>query len=212
MLHRRVTYRSATLRIAAQSWPFGAAWEHETLRLLVQARWRPATDVAETTRSIEVTVDLAGVDEDDFEVQLFDNGLVVEGRRHLPSSGEDAVYHAAGIPQGFFRLELPLPAFRLDHDLIVEADRHVLQADQPQPMLLRPPAPLEQVLILPSLVARQARGRWVLGCSFDTPLEAPELPALIECEATAWIQEEPAAVEPGEAPPEPPPLSEEAAA
>jgi HSP20 family molecular chaperone IbpA len=65
MGHRRVTHRSATLRIAAQSWPFGAAaWEHETLRL------RPATDVAETTRSIEVTVDLAGVDEDGFEVQL----------------------------------------------------------------------------------------------------------------------------------------------
>ena len=110
MRHRRVTYRSATLRVAARSWPFGAAWEHETLRLLVQARWRPATDVVETTRSIEVTVDLAGVDEDDFEVQLFDNGLVVEGRRHLPSCGEDAVYHAAGIPQGFFRVELPLPA------------------------------------------------------------------------------------------------------
>jgi HSP20 family protein len=118
MSHRRVTYRSATLRIAAQPWPFGAAaWEHETLRLLVQARWRPATDVAETTRSIEVTVDLAGVDEDDFEVQLFDNGLVVEGRRHLPSCGEDAVYHAAGIPQGFFRLELPLPA-RIDPERV----------------------------------------------------------------------------------------------
>ena len=100
MRYRRVTYRSATLRIAAQSWPFGAAWEHETLRLLVQPRWRPATDMAETTRSIEITVDLAGVDEDDFEVQLFDNGLVVEGRRHLPSCGEDAVYHAAAIPQG----------------------------------------------------------------------------------------------------------------
>jgi HSP20 family protein len=81
MRRRRVTYRSATLRIAAQAWPLGAAWEHETLRLLVQARWRPATDVAETTKSIEVTVDLAGVDEDEFEVQLFDNGLVVEGRR-----------------------------------------------------------------------------------------------------------------------------------
>ena len=117
MLHRRVTYRSATLRIAAQSWPFGTAWEHETLRLLVQARWRPATDVAETARSIEVTVDLAGVDEDDFEVQLFDNGLVVEGRRHLPACGEDAVYHAAGIPQGFFRLELPLLA-RIDPERV----------------------------------------------------------------------------------------------
>ena len=110
MRNRRVTYHSATLRIAAQAWPFGTAWERETLRLLVQARWRPATDVAETTKSIEVTVELAGVDDDDFEIQLFDNGLVIEGRRHLPSCGEDAVYHAAGIPQGFFRLELPLVA------------------------------------------------------------------------------------------------------
>ena len=117
MRYRRVTYRSATLRIAAHSWPFGAALEHETLRLLVQARWRPAADVAETARSIEVTVDLAGVDEDDFEVQLFDNGLVVEGRRHLPSCSEDAVYLAAGIPQGLFRLEVPLPA-RIDAERV----------------------------------------------------------------------------------------------
>ena len=132
MRYRRVTYRSATLRIAGQTWPFGAAWEHETLRLLVQARWRPATDVAETTRSIEVTVDLAGVDEDDFEVQLFDNGLVVEGRRHLPSCGEDAVYHAAGIPQGFFRLELPLPA-RIDPNRVEASyDRGLLRVTLPK--------------------------------------------------------------------------------
>jgi HSP20 family molecular chaperone IbpA len=117
MPYRRVTYRSATLRIGAQSWPLAATWEQETFRLLVHARWRPATDMAETARSIEVTVDLAGVDEDDFEVQLFDNGLVVEGRRHLPSSGEDAVYLAAGIPQGFFRVELPLPA-RIDPEAV----------------------------------------------------------------------------------------------
>src|SRR2546429_4673911 len=110
MRYRRVTYRSATLRIAAQSWPLGAAWEHETLRLLVQARWRPATDVAETTRAIEITVDLAGVDEDDVDVQLFDNGLVVEGRRHLPSCGEDAADPAAGLPPGWFRLGLPIPS------------------------------------------------------------------------------------------------------
>jgi len=110
MRYRRVTYHSTTLRIAAQSWPLAAAWEHESLRLLVHARWRPAVDMAETGRSIEVTVDLAGVDEDDFAVQLFDNGLVVEGRRQLPACGEDAVYHAAGIAQGFFRVELPLPS------------------------------------------------------------------------------------------------------
>src|SRR2546421_1563654 len=108
MRYRRVTYRSTTLRIAAQSWPLGAAWEHETLRLLVQSRWRPATDVAETTRAIEVTVDLAGVDEDDVDVQLFDNGLVVEGRPPPPSGGGGARYPAARLPPGWFPLEPPI--------------------------------------------------------------------------------------------------------
>ncbi len=132
MRYRRVTYRSTTLRIATQSWPFGGAWEHETLRLLVQARWRPAADVAETTASIEVTVDLAGVDEDDFEVQLFDNGLVVEGRRQLPSCGEDAVYHAAGIPQGLFRLEVPLLA-RVDPERVeARYERGLLRVTLPK--------------------------------------------------------------------------------
>ena len=55
-------------------------------------------------------VDLAGVEEDDLEVQLFEDMLVVEGRRRLPSCQEGAVYHAVGIRQGPFRVELPLPA------------------------------------------------------------------------------------------------------
>jgi HSP20 family protein len=132
MRYRRVTYRSATLRIASQSWPFGGAWEHETLRLLVQARWRPAADVAETAGAIEVTVDLAGVDEDDFEVQLFDNGLVVEGRRQLPSCGEDSVYHAAGIPQGLFRLELPLPVRIAPERVEARYERGLLRVTLPK--------------------------------------------------------------------------------
>jgi HSP20 family protein len=132
MGYRRVVYRSTTLRIASQAWPFGGAWEHETLRLLVQARCRPAADVAETAGAVEVTVDLAGVDEDDFEVQLFDNGLVVEGRRHLPSCGKDAVYHAAGIPQGLFRLELPLPA-RIDPERVdARYERGLLRVTLPK--------------------------------------------------------------------------------
>ncbi|HEV8585582.1 MAG TPA: Hsp20/alpha crystallin family protein [Methylomirabilota bacterium] len=117
MRHRRVIYRSATLSLTSQPWPFAAAWEHESLRLLVHPRWRPAADIAETRTTLEVTVDLAGLDEDDFEVQLFQNGLVVEGRRPLPESAADAVYHAAGIPRGAFRLELPLPV-AFDHERV----------------------------------------------------------------------------------------------
>ena len=131
MRYRRVTFRSTRLR-TGQPWPFVGAWEHESLRLLLQARWRPAADMSETATAIEVTVDLAGVDEDDFEVQLFENGLVVEGRRQLPSCGEDAVYHAAGIPQGLFRVELPLPA-RIDPDRVeARYERSLLHVTLPK--------------------------------------------------------------------------------
>ena len=45
-----------------------------------------------------------------FRSQLFEDVLVVEGHRQLPSCREGALYHAAGIRQGPFRVELPLPA------------------------------------------------------------------------------------------------------
>jgi HSP20 family molecular chaperone IbpA len=94
-----------------QTWPFGGdIGQSDRLRLLVQARWRPDADTFETPTAVEVVVDLAGVEEDDFEVQLFDDALVVEGRRQPLSGQEGAVYHAAGIRHGLFRVELPLPA------------------------------------------------------------------------------------------------------
>ena len=57
----------------------------------MQPRWRPDADTYETATTVEVVVDLAGVEEDDFEVQLFEDMVVVEGRRHLPSCQAGAV-------------------------------------------------------------------------------------------------------------------------
>ena len=113
---RRMTYRYARVR-TGPTWPFGGVRESEQLRLLLQPRWRPDADVYETPRTIEMIIDLAGAEEDDVEVQLFDNALVIEGSRRLPSGGEDAVYHAAGIRPGLFRVELALPA-RVDPDAV----------------------------------------------------------------------------------------------
>src|SRR5437870_7868462 len=98
------------LERAGQTSPFAALWQGERLRLLVHARWQPDADTYETSTAVEIVVDLAGVDEDDFEVQLFEDVLVVEGRRQLPAGPERAMYHTAGIRQGPFRVELPLPA------------------------------------------------------------------------------------------------------
>jgi HSP20 family molecular chaperone IbpA len=110
MRYRRLSYRYAMLFPSASAWPFGEIWQSDRLRLLVQAHWRPDADMVETATAVEIMVDLAGVADDDFEVQLFEDALVVEGRRQLPSYQEGAVYHAAGIRQGPFRVELPLPA------------------------------------------------------------------------------------------------------
>jgi HSP20 family molecular chaperone IbpA len=94
-----------------QAWPFGSdVWPGDRLRLLVPTPWRPDVDTYETATAVEVVVDLAGVEEDDFEVLLFDDALVVEGQRQPLSCQEGAVYHAAGIRHGLFRVELPLPA------------------------------------------------------------------------------------------------------
>jgi len=126
MRYRRLSYRYAMVVRSGPTWPVGDVWQSDRLRLLVQARWRPDADTYETATTVEVIVDLAGVEEDDFEVQLFEDALVVEGRRQLPSCREGAVYHAAGIRQGPFLVELPLPApvdperveARYDHGLL----------------------------------------------------------------------------------------------
>lgn len=102
--------------------PTGDAWLTDPLRLVLQLRWRPDTDTYETPTTIEIIVDLAGVDEEDLEVQLFEDALVLEGRRPPPSCQEGAVYQAVGIRQGPFQVSLPLAA-RIDPER-VEARFH----------------------------------------------------------------------------------------
>ncbi len=110
MRYRRLGYRYTIIQ--RSTWPPAPApWGVGVLSLLLgRARWSPDADVCETPVAIEVVVDLAGVEEDEVDVQLFDNALVVEGQRHLPGCEQGAVYHAVGVRQGPFRLELPLPA------------------------------------------------------------------------------------------------------
>jgi len=110
MRYRRLSYRYTMVMRSGPVWPFADVWLTDRPHLLPEFHWRPDADTYETATSVEVTVDLAGVEEDDFEIQLFEDALIIEGRRQLPSCQEGAVYHTAGIRQGPFRLALPLPA------------------------------------------------------------------------------------------------------
>ena len=83
MRYRRLSYRYAVVMRPGQTWPFGDLWQSDRLRLLAEVRWRPDADTYETATTLEIVVDLAGVEEDDYEVQLFDDALVVKGHRRL---------------------------------------------------------------------------------------------------------------------------------
>jgi HSP20 family molecular chaperone IbpA len=110
MRYRRLSYRYAMVVRSGRTWPLGEMWASDRLRLLVEPEWRPDADAYETAATIEIVVELAGVDQDDLEVQLFEDALVVEGHRRLPACQEEAVYQLAGIRQGPFRVELPVSA------------------------------------------------------------------------------------------------------
>jgi HSP20 family molecular chaperone IbpA len=131
MRYRRLSYRYTVVQ-SGPTWPFGEVWGSERLRLLVEPRWHPDADTYETATTIEIIVDLAGVEEDDFEVQLFEDALVVEGRRQLPSCREAAMYHVAGIRQGPFRVELPLPAPVAPERVEARYDRGLLRISLPK--------------------------------------------------------------------------------
>lgn len=132
MRYRRLSYRHAIVVHSGPTDPLSDIWPRDRLRPLVPPRWRPDADTYETGGTIEILVDLAGVDEEDFEVQLFEDALVVEGQRRLLAPRESAVYHAASIRQGPFRLNLSLPG-PIDADRVeAHYDRGLLRVTLPK--------------------------------------------------------------------------------
>lgn len=110
MRYRRVSYRYALILPTTQPRPWDDTRQVDQPNVrIAQTFWRPPADVCECARSVEVTVDLAGIDQDELDVVLFEDALIVEGRRQL-SAAPDGVYHAAEIRQGPFKLELALPS------------------------------------------------------------------------------------------------------
>jgi HSP20 family protein len=73
-------------------------------------QWRPATDIYETPDAIVFKMELAGMREEDIEVTLYEDALVVAGRRADDAEPDNAVYyHEAQIRYGPFRAEIMLP-------------------------------------------------------------------------------------------------------
>ncbi len=133
MRYRRLSYRYAVVLTSDQISPF------TTLRLadprsprFAQNYWRPPADVCESERAFEVIVELAGVNEDEIEIALFEDAVIVEGRRRLSPVTPNGVYHVAEIRQGPFRLELALPAAIDQERVDARYDRGLLRITCPK--------------------------------------------------------------------------------
>ena len=76
--------------------------------------WRPPTDVFETENNIVVRVEVAGMREEDFSIELTGRNLLVRGsRQDMP---ERRAFHQMEIHFGEFAIELELPNY-------IEADQ-----------------------------------------------------------------------------------------
>lgn len=71
--------------------------------------WRPPVEVYECDSALVVTVELAGVQEEQVSVMVDETGLRVEGVRQNPSAHQKRTYHEMGIAYGPFAAEVFLP-------------------------------------------------------------------------------------------------------
>jgi HSP20 family protein len=79
------------------------------------AAWQPPTDVYETESHLHVRVEIAGMRQEDFVIELQGRSLVIRGVRQEKS--ERCAYHQMEIRFGEFSIELELPMF-VDADLV----------------------------------------------------------------------------------------------
>ena len=71
--------------------------------------WRPPTDVYETSGAIVVRVEIAGMDEGDFDIELTRRELTVSGRRTDHTGRTKLAYQQMEVLYGDFRTEVYLP-------------------------------------------------------------------------------------------------------
>src|SRR5438105_1661318 len=82
-----------------------------SLRLSKAPTWTPPGEVYETPEEYVVTLELAGMTEEDVQVHDINNILVVRGTRRFRRANEEAQYHTSERIYGTFERVFPLPSY-----------------------------------------------------------------------------------------------------
>jgi HSP20 family protein len=132
MRYRRVTTRYLHLVPIRGPQPWGDVLHTIASVSVAPIEWRPPADVTETPETFVVVLELAGLDEDAVEINLYEDALVIEGERRFEPCAEGGVYHTAEIRQGRFHLEVALPG-GVDQEAVLAAyDRGLLRVELPK--------------------------------------------------------------------------------
>lgn len=71
--------------------------------------WRPPVEVFEVEDHLVVNVEIAGLQDEDLNVEIDDSVLRIAGTRPFPEGSRRRVYHQTGLPYGEFEAEVFLP-------------------------------------------------------------------------------------------------------
>jgi HSP20 family protein len=77
---------------------------------LSRHRWRPQIDIYETPEEIIIQAEIAGVRQEEIQLEVAPGAVKISGTREGGARGEDARYRLAEIPCGYFERTLSLPA------------------------------------------------------------------------------------------------------
>ncbi|MEE4194128.1 MAG: Hsp20/alpha crystallin family protein [Anaerolineae bacterium] len=69
--------------------------------------WRPPTDIFENNDGLIIRVEIAGMEENDFEIAIGGKKLTIQGNR--PDTPEKRAYHQMEIHYGEFFVDIDLP-------------------------------------------------------------------------------------------------------
>ncbi len=89
--------------------------------------WHPFTDVIRTTKGYLVRVEVAGLEDGDFEVILEGGNLLIKGERRELSPHEKVAYHQMEISYGPFEIVIPLEFSIKESEIEAKYERGILE-------------------------------------------------------------------------------------
>jgi len=93
--------------------------------------WHPPTDVCEDDKNVIVQVEIAGIEQDDFHVELVDRTLVIGGERRLPPGRQ--TYHNMEIHYGRFCSQVRIDWSIQESDIEASYENGFLYVRLPKP-------------------------------------------------------------------------------